>query len=164
MNDENEKARRVLKALEAKGLTLGSVESFTGGLFGATVCSVPGASKVYRGSLVTYATALKSELAGVDPELIERRGVVSQDVANAMAQGGRKALGVDVCVSFTGNAGPAPEPPAKSEQPTGRVHISISTAYGHVSIKQDFPTLSRNEIRETCVDMALDQLIAIFEG
>ncbi len=157
--NENEKARRVIDVLGAKGLTLGSVESLTGGLFASAITSVPGASKVFKGSLVTYWSEEKVALAGVNEKTIKDYGVVSQEVANEMAKGGRKKLGVDVCVSFTGNAGPSSEP---GSAPVGRVNMAIATPWGRMQIQQDF-TLMRNEIREACVDMILDQLIAIFD-
>ena len=157
---ENEKARRVIRALAEKKLTLGAVESLTGGLFSATICSVPGASAVFKGALVTYSAEEKIVLASVDPVIIRDNGVVSQKVANAMAKGGRRNLGVDVCVSFTGNAGPSVEPGAA---PVGRVNMTIATAYGLVQMQQDF-ALTRNEIREASVDMMLDQLLAVFES
>ncbi len=156
---DNEKARRVLEALEKKKLTLGSVESLTGGLFASTLTSVPGASKVFKGSLVTYWSEEKIALADVSATSIRDYGVVSQKVANEMAKGGRKRLNVDVCVSFTGNAGPTSEP---GSAPVGRVNMAIATPWGRLQMQQDF-TLTRNEIREASVDMMLDQLIAIFE-
>ncbi len=156
---ENEKARRVISSLSNKGLTLGAVESLTGGLFASAITSVPGASKVFKGSLVTYWSEEKVALAGVNPETIKDYGVVSQQVANEMAQGGRHKLGVDVCVSFTGNAGPSSE---LGMAPVGRVNMTIATPWGRMQMQQDF-TLMRNEVRDACVDMMLDQLIAIFE-
>lgn len=154
-----DKARKALEALKKRNLTLGAVESLTGGLFSASLCAIPGASKVFYGSLVTYHEKEKCALVGVPPKLIERFGVVSQNVANAMARGGREKLGVDVCVSFTGNAGPSAEP---GGAPVGRVNMAIATRYGHVEIQRDFG-LSRNEIREACVETMLDALIAIYE-
>lgn len=154
-----DKARQALEALKKRHLTLGAVESLTGGLFSASLCAIPGASKVFYGSIVTYHEEEKIRLVKVSPKLIARFGVVSQHVANAMASGGRKALGVDICVSFTGNAGPTAEP---GEAPVGRVNMALATRYGHVEIQKDF-VLTRNEIREACVETMLDALIAIYE-
>lgn len=156
---EYEKAQKILQILESKGLTLGSVESLTGGLFSATICAIPGASKCFMGGLVTYNEKEKTKFADVDPLLITKYGVVSQQVANAMAIGGRKRLGVDVCVSFTGNAGPTSEP---GKAPVGRVNMAISTKNGIVEFEANF-TLTRNEIREACVNAMLDKLITIFD-
>ena len=153
------KAEKVLKALENKHLTLGSVESLTGGMFASAICSIAGASKVFRGALVTYASELKTKLDSVPAEMIREYGVVSKEVADAMALNGRKTLDVDVCVSFTGNAGPTKE---EGSAPVGRVNMAIATKYGIVELQQDF-SLQRNEIREAAVDLMLDRLISIFE-
>ena len=152
------KSRKLLEALESRGLTLGAAESLTGGLFASAICEIPGASKVFRGGNVSYNVGVKSDLLGVSQRMIDHFGVVSQPVANKMAIGGRKALKCDVCVSFTGNAGPDVEP---GGAPVGRVHMAISTKKGLVELSQDF-TGERNRIREKAVDMMLDVLMAIF--
>ncbi len=153
-----EKCRRVLSMLREKHLTLGCVESITGGLFASSLVSIPGASDVFRGGFITYSTPLKEKYVHVPHELIKKYGVVSQPVANEMAMGGRKALGVDVCVSFTGNAGPTHEP---GRAPVGRVHMTISTKRGLVELSADFNGL-RIDIQEKAVEMMLDYLSAIF--
>lgn len=152
------KAKKVLDLLKARHLTLGAVESLTGGLFSATLTSVPGASKVFLGSIVTYHEKEKVNIVGVSQRDIDRFGVVSQTVANQMALGGRKLLGVDIAVSFTGNAGPTAEP---GDAKVGRVNMCLATSRGFVEIQQDFAG-SRNEIREESVDMMLDEIIAIY--
>ncbi|HBE98820.1 MAG TPA: CinA family protein [Firmicutes bacterium] len=154
-----DKAEKVIKAFAQEKLTLGSVESLTGGLFASTLCSIPGASQVFRGGLVTYAADLKTKLDNVPERIIREYGVVSKEVADSMAINGRKTLNTDVCVSFTGNAGPTKE---EGFAPVGRVNMCIATKYGIIEMQQDFD-LSRNEMREACVDMMLDRLIAIFE-
>lgn len=154
-----EKAKSVLKALEEKGLTLGSVESLTGGLFASTICSVPGASKVFKGSFITYATSMKTDFLNINEGFINKYGVVSKEVAREMAIIGRHGLEVDVCVSFTGNAGPTKE---KGKAPVGRVNMCVSTRSGYVDIEKDFK-LERNEMREECVNSMLDALEEIFK-
>ena len=156
---ELEKAKKVLSILEEKGLTLGSVESLTAGLFASTICSIPGASKVFKGSIVTYATSLKTELLGIDKNLIDRVGVVSKEVAREMATRGREKLNVDVCVSFTGNAGPTKE---EGKAPVGRVNMCVSTREINMDIEKDF-LLERNAMREECVNAMLDALTQIYE-
>ena len=104
------------------GLTLGSVESFTGGLFAREITSVPGASKFYKGGLVTYATEEKVALLGIPQKDVDQFGVVSKEIALQMAELGRKKLNVDYCVSFTGNAGPS----AMENKPVGEIYIGIS--------------------------------------
>lgn len=154
-----EKAKKVLSSLEKRGLTLGSVESLTAGLFASTICSVPGASKVFKGSFVTYATSMKTDFLNINKSFINKHGVVSKEVAREMAIIGRHGLEVDVCVSFTGNAGPTKE---KGKAPVGRVNMCVATSKGYVNIEKDFK-LDRNEMREECVNSMLDALEEIFE-
>ena len=154
-----EKAKKVLASLEKRGLTLGSVESLTAGLFASTICSVPGASKVFKGSFVTYATSMKTDFLNINKSFINKYGVVSKEVAREMAIIGRHGLEVDVCVSFTGNAGPTKE---KGKAPVGRVNMCVATSKGYVNIEKDFK-LDRNEMREECVNSMLDALEEIFE-
>lgn len=136
------------------GLTLGSVESFTGGLFASTITSISGASKFYKGSFITYATEEKINLLRIPEELVQQYGVVSKEIAYHMANNARQLLNVDVCVSFTGNAGPE----AMENKPVGEVHIGIAT-------KDDARIYSlnlsgtRDEIRRQAVEFALKKLI-----
>ena len=115
---------QLLKEYKEKGLTLGSVESMTGGLFSAKFTEIPGSSAVFKGSIVTYATEEKINIVGVKKETIDKYGVVSEQVAMEMAEFGRKLLNVDVCVSVTGNAGPTCEPGGK---PVGCFYVGVST-------------------------------------
>ena len=91
----------VLDLLRSRGLTLGVAESLTGGMMGSRICDVPGASDVFRGSVVSYASDVKFQVLGV-PE----GPVVSAEAASAMAAGARRVLGADVGVAVTGVAGP----------------------------------------------------------
>ena len=112
----------LLRQLADRHLTLGSCESVTGGLFGANICQVPGASNVYLGGLITYTAKEKTNLAGVNPKIIEEHGVVSAEVASAMAIEAKRKLGVDICVSCTGNAGPTQE---EGEAGVGTVYLGL---------------------------------------
>ncbi|MFN8038924.1 MAG: competence/damage-inducible protein A [Acidimicrobiales bacterium] len=94
----------VLRLCEEQGLTLGTAESMTGGLIASRLTAVPGASRVFRGSIVSYASEVKYDLLGV-PE----GPVVTEEAAAAMAEGACRALGCDVAVSVTGVAGPDPQ-------------------------------------------------------
>ncbi|GAT81659.1 damage-inducible protein CinA [Streptomyces sp. F-3] len=96
-------------------------ESLTGGLVAAEITSVPGASKVFRGSVTAYATELKHRLLGVDAALLAERGAVDPQVAAQMAAGVRKALGADWGVATTGVAGPDPQ----DGQPVGTVFVAV---------------------------------------
>lgn len=141
-----------LALLESKKLTLGSAESLTGGLFASTITGVPGASKVFKGSLVTYAIETKAALLGIDLSTIKEHGVVSSVVAFQMASLARKKLNVDLAVSFTGNAGPD----ALDGLPVGTVFIGIATKSSTSVIPMRYHG-SRNEIRKACVQTAIDE-------
>ena len=143
--------KELVTLLEKNNLTIGSVESYTGGLFAATITGVPGASKVFPGSIVTYANEIKEKLVGVKEITIHQYGVVSKEVAQEMADGGREKLGVDICVSFTGNAGPT----ALDRLPVGRVVIGISTKPKTMLYELQLDNCDRNRIREISVEQAM---------
>jgi len=115
----------VLRMLEQRGWTLGTAESATGGLVAGRLTSVPGASRVFRGSIVSYATDVKESLLEVSGDLVAEHGVVSEPVAVAMADGARERLNADVVVAVTGSAGPEPQ-----ERPVGTVVVAVVTPDG----------------------------------
>ncbi len=150
------RVEQVNKHFRDKGLTLGSVESFTGGLFAQSITAVSGASKFYKGGYITYATEEKINLICVPEDVIEEKGVVSKEVAYYMANNARQLLKVDVCVSFTGNAGPD----AMEGKPVGEVHIGIASK----DSAQVYSLLlkgNRNEIQQQAVDFVLEKLLEI---
>ncbi|MET7983949.1 MULTISPECIES: CinA family protein [unclassified Streptomyces] len=114
-------AAEVVRLLTVRGETLAVAESLTGGLVAAEITAVPGASKVFRGSVTAYATELKHELLGVDATLLAERGAVDAQVAAQMAAGVRKALGADWGIATTGVAGPDPQ----DGQPVGTVYVAV---------------------------------------
>ena len=121
----------VFSIMEKRKLTFCSCESLTGGLFGATVCSVPGASNYYRGGVITYVDDVKQRLG------------VSE-----------KTLKEDTAISFTGNAGPT----AQDGKPVGEVWIGISY-HGQAKAYKYQLEGDRNSIREQCVKEGLRQLL-----
>ena len=123
-----EAAERAIGLLAARGQTVGTAESLTGGLVAAALTTIPGASAVFRGGIVAYATDVKQSLLAVPPDLLERVGTVHKDVALAMARGVRGALGADVGLATTGVAGPEPA----DRQPVGTVHIAVVAPCGVV--------------------------------
>ena len=150
------KVEQVNKCLREKGLTLGSVESFTGGLFAQSITSVSGASKFYKGGYITYATEEKVNLLLIPQSEVDKYGVVSREIAYHMANNARQLLKTDVCVSFTGHAGPD----AMEGKPVGEVHIGIATKES----AQVYSLLlkgNRNEIQQQAVDFALEKLLKI---
>jgi len=124
----------ILRKAREKGWTIGTVESATGGLIAARFTGVPGASGTFRGSLVTYATDLKTRLAGVPAAVVAEHGVVSEQTALAMAELGAEALGVDVCLAVTGSAGPDP-----MEAPAGTMIFAVRTPEGSRALERRMP-------------------------
>jgi nicotinamide-nucleotide amidase len=119
-------ATDVVRLLTVRGETLAVAESLTGGLVAAEVTSVPGASKVFRGSVTAYATGLKADLLGVDATLLAEHGAVDPQVAAQMAAGVRRALGADWGVATTGVAGPDPQ----DGKPVGTVFVAVDGPFG----------------------------------
>ncbi len=140
--------------LKEHRLTIGSVESFTGGLFAKTLTDVPGASQIFKGSLVTYSNEMKTRLLGIPAETLAKHGAVSKEVASLMALNGKKTLNVDICVSFTGNAGPE----TMDNLPVGTCFIGIATGSS-----QKIFTVSlagtRQEIRKAAVEWAMGEIL-----
>jgi nicotinamide-nucleotide amidase len=120
--DDDTIERVLLAMLEERGWTLGTAESATGGMVAARITDTPGASNVYRGSLVTYATELKRSLLGVAGRLIDEHGVVSEEVARVMAEHAGDVLGVDVVIAVTGSAGPDAQ-----EKAAGTMIVAVAT-------------------------------------
>ncbi len=92
--------------LAERGLTLAAAESCTGGLLSKRMTDLPGASKVFRGGVVSYVNDVKANVLGVPREVLEQYGAVSEETARAMAEGCRRVCGSDLAVSLTGVAGP----------------------------------------------------------
>lgn len=141
-----------------KGITLGSVESFTGGLFAAQITAIPGASNFFKGSVVTYATEEKINVVGVDEEIVKKYGVVSKEVAEEMAVKGSKLLNVDCCISFTGNAGPS----AMEGKPVGLVFCGIFYK-GECHVFEKIFKGTRNYVRNEAILIASQFLESVLE-
>jgi nicotinamide-nucleotide amidase len=156
MNAAAGKAAAVLATLQARGETLAAAESLTGGLLSATIVDVPGASKVFRGGLIVYATDLKHTLAGVDAELLAVRGPVDPDVALALAQGAARACKATWGVATTGVAGPDPQ----DGVPVGTVFVSVAGPIAQV--RRLTLAGDRAQIRRAAVDAALALLQETF--
>ena len=143
-------AQTIIRGLQAQGLTVATCESLTGGMICAALVDVPGASRVVRGGLITYQTDTKSLLAGVDAGLIETHGVVSAEVARAMAAGARDALHADIAVSATGMASPG----EIGDPPAGTVFVGLASAAGVQAVELHL-TGDRQAVRQQTVDAAI---------
>ena len=115
------------RLLEERGMTIGVAESITGGLMAKRLTDLPGASRVFKGGIVSYTNEIKQNLLGVSGALLAEHGAVSAPVAQAMAEGARKVLVVDVALSATGVAGPDKDDRGNE---VGTAFVAIATAEG----------------------------------
>jgi len=143
-------AAQIVGLLTRRRQTVAVAESLTGGLLGAAITTVPGASAVFRGGVIAYATDVKAALLGVSAALLAERGAVDPDVAGAMAAGVRERLGAAIGAATTGVAGPD----AADGKPPGTVHIAVSTAGGTV-VQTLALSGGRDEIRRDTVERSL---------
>ena len=137
-----------LDLLRERGLRLGLAESVTGGLVAARLTAGPGASEVFRGSVVSYASEVKYDLLGV-PE----GPVVTAEAAAEMAVGARRALGADIGLALTGVAGPDEQ----EGQPVGTLHVGIASDDGVTTTSLRLPG-TRDQMRQFSVISSLDLL------
>lgn len=153
-----ESAARVVAAARRLRRTLATAESLTGGLLGATITTVPGASDIYRGGLITYATDLKATLGGVDAAALRRDGAVAASTAEALAVGAARRCGADLALALTGVAGPS----AQEGHPVGTVLLGWwDGAPGHrlLHLAGD-----RAQIRAAAVAAALTVALELLAG
>jgi len=146
MPADAELAARIVGLLTRRQQTVAVAESLTGGLLGAAITTVPGASVIFRGGVIAYATDLKAALLGVPAALLAERGAVDPDVAGAMAAGVAQRLGATAGVATTGVAGPDPA----DGKPPGTVHIAVRAGGGTVAETLALAG-SRDEIRRQTV-------------
>ncbi len=150
----------VLKLLTEKALTLSAAESCTGGLFSKRITDIPGASRVFSGSVVSYSSDVKSALLKVPPEVIRQLGAVSRETAEAMAKGARALFGTDLSVGITGVAGPGPD---ENGNAAGTVFVALSTPEKTfcraLSLGSD-----RDRVRTTAAHHAFDLLRRYMTG
>lgn len=140
--------------LRQKKLTLGIVESATGGLISHRVTDISGSSECYKGSVTAYSNEIKVKIAGVRQKTIDRYGAVSPQVAEEMAGGGRTLLVVDICLSDTGIAGPGGATPSK---PVGLFYIGLADHTGTYSRKHNFHG-DREQNKQAAAETALNWL------
>ncbi len=117
-------AAAILALMETQGLSLATAESCTGGHLAAAFVNVPGASRVFRGSIVAYHNEIKQHLLGVPASILETEGAVSEPTARAMAAGACQAIGSHVAIATTGIAGPSG---GTATKPTGLVYLAVQS-------------------------------------
>jgi nicotinamide-nucleotide amidase len=155
-------ASEVLRRARARGVTIATAESCTGGMVAAALTAIPGSSDVVDRGFVTYSNAAKTAMLGVPEAMIARHGAVSAEVAGAMALGALKASGATLTVSITGIAGPGGGSEAK---PVGRVHFAAAAADGRVQrLERQFGAIGRARVRDRAMREALDLLLAMLDS
>lgn len=142
------------------GKTLATAESLTGGAIGSELTSVPGASSVFKGGIISYCNEIKHGLLGVPMQMLDILGPVSGPVAQAMAEGARKVLKSDVAVSVTGLAGPSGD---EFGNPVGTVFIGYADDTHSLSHRYLFSG-DRDAVRRQTVDAALELILEEFHG
>lgn len=143
-------ARRLVAALAGSGWTLATGESLTAGLVTDGIARVPGASMVLRGGVTAYQVAVKESVLGVGRELIAQEGVVSGEVALALARGARRLLGADLGIGTTGVAGPGPA----DDRPAGTVVVAV-VLDGVACVRRWALAGSRARVREAAAGLAI---------
>lgn len=159
MASPDPEAAGIIATLSARGQSLATAESLTGGLIGAALTAVAGASAAYLGGVVAYATPQKARLAGVPTDLLDAHGPVSAQTAAALAAGVRAATGADWAIAATGVAGPDPQ---DGHEP-GEVWLGLAGPGVPARAVRHAFTGDRAAIRDATVAAALGLLAAALE-
>jgi nicotinamide-nucleotide amidase len=146
--------------LRKKGLTISVAESCTGGLIGNLLTNTPGSSNYFMGGLMAYSNKSKIDLLNVSPEVIEKRGAVSDKTVREMTEGVKKRMGTDIGLAVTGIAGPEG---GSRDKPVGTVHIGLSTDRETFAGKYRFWG-TRKQIKKNTAMMALDWVRRYLNG
>lgn len=150
---------KLAEKLSAGGLTVAAAESLTAGRVAAALTSIPGSSAYFMGGVVAYSNQLKVELLGVPLEVILEHGAVSEQCAQAMAEGARRKLGVQAAVATTGIAGPGG---GSAKKPVGLVWLAACAGTQTVTERKIF-TGGRDEIADAAAAAALTLLLTAIE-
>lgn len=151
------KPQKILgEVLKYRGLSISTAESCTGGNLASLLTSVAGSSMYYFGTVVSYATAIKTSVLGVDPSVIQEYTVVSEQVAEQMAKGVRQVLNTNIAIATTGVAGPSKGEDGKD---IGTVWISVTNGEQTLNKKYFYPYLDREDFIKVVSNNALNLAI-----
>ena len=154
-SDNGDSMERIVGCfLQMRGASLAVAESCTGGLLAERITSISGSSRYFLGGAIVYSNQLKTDLAGVPAQLIEKHGAVSREVASALAEGIRKRCGATLGIGITGVAGPDG---GTAEKPVGLVFHSLASDGGTEVVERRFPG-DRKRIRWFASQQALDMV------
>jgi nicotinamide-nucleotide amidase len=155
-----ELAARLVAVCRARGVTVATAESCTGGMIAAAITAIPGSSAVLDRGFVTYSNGAKTEMLGVPAELIAGVGAVSEAVAARMAAGAKDRAGAEIAVSVTGIAGPDG---GTADKPVGTVWFGLAGRDGEVLTRHQVFAGDRTAIRAAATDYALTLLLGAAE-
>lgn len=148
-------ATKVVQAAKAKGVTIATAESCTGGMIAASLTDVAGSSAMFDRGFVTYSYPSKTELLNVSEEMLNEFGAVSEPVARQMALGALEASNADITIAVTGVAGPG----ADGEKPEGLVWFGMATRRGVETREFNYGAIGRDNVRLATVESALIWLL-----
>lgn len=160
MEYPSDSLKKIHQIFIASGESLCAAESCSGGLLSLWLTHLPGASKYFKGALISYQTEAKVGLLGLDPEKIKKEGLVTEDCARSMAQGVKNLLKADWALAITGVAGPSA---GNLGEPVGKVAFSLSSPLSQKSLIKQFKGPDREDIRRQSALFALDFLISGFK-
>ena len=151
-------AERLVQRLRERSWSIATGESLTAGLVSSTIASVPGCSAVFRGAVVAYAPEVKTEVLNVPVELL-RQGIVTEEVARALAQGARSRLGAAVGIGTTGAAGPDDH----DGMPVGTACIAVCSPWGE-RVRTVRVTGDRSQVRHAVTQASMEAALEILEA
>ena len=149
-------AQQTIEKAELAGWKISTVESCTGGLIFAALTDIAGSSAVLDRGFVTYSNLAKQEMVGVEPQILEKFGAVSEQTAASMAVGGIAHSIADISLSVTGIAGPGGGSP---EKPLGLVWMSLATQAGTQTVKRFDFAGDRDAVRQQAVMAGLTLIL-----
>ena len=149
--------KNIVEKLIERKLTIATAESITGGLIAKMITDVPGSSEILKESFITYAIEAKVNILGVDKNIIDKFGVVSEEVAKDMAIKLKMLTGRDICISTTGNAGPT----VCDDKPVGRVYVGINYL-DEVKVTELNLSGDRMSIRDKVGEAVFDEIDKLF--
>jgi nicotinamide-nucleotide amidase len=154
-------AQRLVELAASKGVTIVTAESCTAGMLATALSKVAGAGQHFHGGLVTCTKAMKSQVLGVDPELMNLKTMVCDEVAVAMARGALRASPADIAIAITGVAGPEPD---EDGNPPGLMCVAVGFLRREtVHWRKCYPNHGRDEILQSVMVDAMNQLLRLLE-
>ncbi len=145
--------------LKTYELSISTCESITGGMIASMLVEVPGASKVFKGGLITYTNEIKMNIAKVKPSTLEKFGAISRQTVVEMATNTAEKFKTDICIAVSGNAGPLPD----ENKPIGLVYVGISVIDKIYVYEFNAKSTNRNDIRIETVAFIFEEMIKLIK-